>query len=616
MKHFATESALTLLLDEHKYYFRGDHVKGRLVIHPSTKSQKFAGIRLTFYCLVKTYINSKKKDHHYFFKHVYPLPLQPRILKVGKTYTYPFDFILPTEIALPSCTESDTNSGGIIEYVIKATMERSSPEWPSVPTTTSLHVPVLERLNVSQTKFLEPVWDSVTWDSTETTNTHQQDEDSNDTHVDQAELSASIPHQGYIRGQKIPVTVDIRHFQPYQKTKGLTISLIRCTRVLCKEKAYLLPPTIISSAKVDIDVKKTSGQTITQSLLIPRHISPTINLNARLLQVDYRIEVRANLNPQDHHHHSIVAPWTTVPDLGCMYFELPVVIGTLPFSTTSLCVPPDILDPKFVKGVKHVEQDNLPRPNAYQLPSSSSSSQYNRNSRRLCSLTPMNLSSSLLDLYASTNILWDRFTPSSPTTKTQSSTLAVSSSTSSTTKMHKLSPQSSCFRLTLSLGESFDNLVQSSINKQQHRTSLDSTDIFSHSFPLLTARRASEPNTRQPLSNTRERTSSLPTVYRPSPPPAPLCYKPDNTSEGFELDDGSCDNNTDNYSDDDDDDDDDDDLANGCFMYIAPNGMDSAGPFEKPHEKIADVDLGSDSEDDDDDFISILAKREISLVAI
>ncbi|CAO3593169.1 unnamed protein product [Absidia cylindrospora] len=596
MKHFATESTLTLLLDEHKYYFRGDHVTGRLVIHPSIKSQKFTGIRLTFYGLVKSYINSKKKDHHYFFKHVYPLPLQSRILKVGKTYTYPFDFILPTETALPSCTESDTNSGGIIEYVIKATMERSSPEWPSLATTTSLHVPVLERLNVSQTKFLEPVWDNVAWNSTKTTSTPMQDEDSSNTHVDHAELSASIPHQGYIRGQKIPVTVDIRHFQPYQKANGLTVSLVRCTRVLCKEKAYLLPPTIISSTKADIDVKKTSGQTITQHLLIPRHISPTINLNARLLQVDYRIEIRANLNPQNQHHHSIVAPWTTMPDLGCMCFELPVVIGTLPFSSSSLCVPPDILEPKFVKGVKHVEQDNLPRPNTYQ--SSSASSHYNRKSRRLCSLTPMNLSSSLLDMYASTNMLWDRLSPSSPTTKNHSPTLNVSSS-----------PQPSrLHHLTVSLGESFNDLVQSSINKQQHRTSLDCTVTFGQSFPLLTARRASEPNPHQPLCSIRERTSSLPTVYQP-PVVAPLCYKPDCTLEGLELnDDTSYDSN---YSDED------DDLANGCFMYIAPNGLDTAGPFEKPHEKIPDIDLGSDSEDDDDDFISILARREINhLVAV
>ncbi|CAO3640197.1 unnamed protein product [Cunninghamella echinulata] len=125
--------------------------------------------------------------------------------------------------------------------------------------------------------------------------------------------------------------------------------------------AYLLSPIVINSKKIDIDIKRTSGQTITASLLIPNHISPTINLNARLMQVDYRIEVKAELDEYQQyptpilHNHQFNQQAGV--HLSCMKLELPIVIGTLPNNHS----PPDILDPKFVKGINHFTQDNEPK---------------------------------------------------------------------------------------------------------------------------------------------------------------------------------------------------------------------------------------------------------------
>ncbi|CAO3634638.1 unnamed protein product [Cunninghamella blakesleeana] len=209
--------------------------------------------------------------------------------------------------------------------------------------------------------MLEPVWDDITWQSKQPDDFIDEDDYYG---VDKANLAASLIHKGYVRNQKIKVTVDIQHFQPYQRENGLTISLVRYTRILCKEKAYLLSPIVINSTKADINIQRISGQTITVSLLIPKHISPTINLNARLMQIDYRIEVKAELDEhQQYPSPTIINHQQSDVQLSCMKVELPIVIGTLPSINAT---PPDQLDPKFVKGVNHFIQINEPRQQPYQ----------------------------------------------------------------------------------------------------------------------------------------------------------------------------------------------------------------------------------------------------------
>ncbi|KAI8077682.1 uncharacterized protein BX664DRAFT_343212 [Halteromyces radiatus] len=346
-------SVFTITLDEYKYYFRGDCIKGRIVLIP-TRSYKVSGIKLDFFGRIRTYISSKKQDDHYYFKETMLLDVCPGTVKEGQTYTYSFQVNLPVDSTLPSCTESDTNIGGIIEYIITATIERPSRDWS--PITTSIHIPVLERLDISKSDLIEPIWNRVSWHAENSEDMIDQD----DYHgYDQTTVSASIPHKGYTRDQVIPITVDIQHFQPYQRANGLTVSLIRCTRILCKEKAYLLSSTVVTSTKLDIDIQRTSGQTITTSLLIPKYISPTITLNARLMQVDYRIEVRAEMDGEDTINDLstyLMDKRRTCTNLASMRVELPIVIGTLPMKLSTL--PPDILDPKFVKGVKHIGQEN------------------------------------------------------------------------------------------------------------------------------------------------------------------------------------------------------------------------------------------------------------------
>lgn len=85
----------------------------------------------------------------------------------------------------------------MIEYIISATMERPSREWSAL--TASVHIPVLERLDVSKTELLEPAWDKVSWQSQHPEDIIDADEYQG---VDQVELSASIPHKGYTRGKQ------------------------------------------------------------------------------------------------------------------------------------------------------------------------------------------------------------------------------------------------------------------------------------------------------------------------------------------------------------------------------------------------------------------------------
>lgn len=99
-----TNTVLNIVLDERKYYFRGDRVRGQFIIVPA-RPLKIAGVHLQLIGRVRTYINSKKQDEYIYFKQPYHLDITPAVLKEGQTYNYTFDFTLPVDVSLPSCTE-------------------------------------------------------------------------------------------------------------------------------------------------------------------------------------------------------------------------------------------------------------------------------------------------------------------------------------------------------------------------------------------------------------------------------------------------------------------------------------------------------------------------------
>ncbi|KAG0190312.1 hypothetical protein DFQ28_002232 [Apophysomyces sp. BC1034] len=308
MKRFLERQKLTvhIELDQQKYYFPGDHVLGKIVVVAS-KPTKLKGIRLVWTGRVRTNLSSSKQDDNVLFKETSQVSGHFGLLKASshghdgsvaleanKRYEFPIDAVIPTDTSLPSCTESDNSVGGMIQYTIQAYLDRPAPDFSA--TKTQIHVPVLERINIETPELQEPQFDRA---------------------------YCTVPGP-------VPMDSDL-----------LNHAVLKV--------AYELPDGIVHNIKADIDLATDLfSQTTSRSLLIPKIASPTVGFNARLMLVDYKIVVKAQL--EDTAVNEIP---TDEVSLSCMKVEIPIVIGTIPIGSN---LPPDVLDSKFVKGVEHVRQ--------------------------------------------------------------------------------------------------------------------------------------------------------------------------------------------------------------------------------------------------------------------
>lgn len=129
MKKLLERQKLTvqIVLDQHKYYFPGDNVEGKIVVHAS-KSTRIKGIRIVWSGHVRTNLGSGKQDEHVLFKETKQISaarqtsatdhyssLTPKLnsqdglvhLEANKPHEFPLYVRVPVDTSLPSCTEVD-----------------------------------------------------------------------------------------------------------------------------------------------------------------------------------------------------------------------------------------------------------------------------------------------------------------------------------------------------------------------------------------------------------------------------------------------------------------------------------------------------------------------------
>jgi hypothetical protein len=94
---------------EAKIYTSGSHISGEVIINP-LRDTHFDAIQIMFLGITMTRLEAvqiPQKSSHAFLKLNMPIPESeypvPRVFELGRTYTFPFHFVVPTTLTLSAC---------------------------------------------------------------------------------------------------------------------------------------------------------------------------------------------------------------------------------------------------------------------------------------------------------------------------------------------------------------------------------------------------------------------------------------------------------------------------------------------------------------------------------
>ena len=114
-------------------------------------------------------------------------------------------------------------------------------------------------------------------------------------------ISVSLPRSGYIKGEVIPVKIEIDHYKPYYHAAGIIVTLVRICRVGTNNEADGIPIEkfrkdicqYVSPLYIDPETMKTN---VLAHLKVPLDAFATFNPPKQFFSFQYYIEVMVNLS--------------------------------------------------------------------------------------------------------------------------------------------------------------------------------------------------------------------------------------------------------------------------------------------------------------------------------
>lgn len=247
----------------------------------------------------------------------------------ARTHTFSFEFLVDSNLNLPSSTKL---ARGSIKYGLTAIHER-----PLIPDALSSKaeyaLQILENINAEWPEFAheaEMCQDVMI-------------SGSNDTR--KVRIIAKMPRFAFVRGAHdrtdfcsrkitcfqysnlplitgdiIPLELSIKHFEPFTREKGIKVELIRIA-LFGKSKNQTPVQSPLRSLVTDLNVSTSSYIfSATPNIMIPTSTPPTIDVNGRILNVQYQVRISIDLN----HSNGTASKSNNV------VLEIPIVVATWP----------------------------------------------------------------------------------------------------------------------------------------------------------------------------------------------------------------------------------------------------------------------------------------------
>ncbi|CAM0140702.1 hypothetical protein VKS41_007962 [Umbelopsis sp. WA50703] len=293
-----------ITLNDSRFFFPGDTLQGTVTLSLD-KPTKTNCIRVTF----KGDVEANGDSVNLFTKQI-KLASDAIILE-ARTHTFPFEFLVDKNLNLPSSTKLKRGS---IVYVLTAIHER-----PLIPDALSLKteypLQILENINAELPEFAheaEMCQDVAVNGSAD--------------HSRKARVIAKMPRFAFVRGDIIPLELTIKHVTKVTRQKAIKVELIRIA-LFGKSKNQQPVQHSIRSLQIDLDISSDNNTfTTSPRLLVPSSTPPTIDLNGKILSVQYQVRISITLD----------SPGMVLSKAHDVVLEIPIVVATWPPATVPI----------------------------------------------------------------------------------------------------------------------------------------------------------------------------------------------------------------------------------------------------------------------------------------
>ncbi|KAG0370734.1 hypothetical protein BGZ54_004472 [Gamsiella multidivaricata] len=257
-------------------YMPGDTIAGNVTFHTSS-SIKYTCIKIRFAGIVSTKVSKTTEDVYVLNQQVVLLGnannASEFALQKGK-YSWPFEFSVPWQ-HIPS---SGKYRHGAVKYTLTATVSSKTFLGGMQETETNQTVQLKDLINCSQEPYSNPI--SVVGSSNTKPQTNKP--------KNLASATVQLSQSAYMKGQRLPITIDLAHTKGIQRDPGCWIQLLRKERYHAGEhdKEYThICGTATEALYVDSGTNR--GKILTH-LNISDDALPTMT-TTRIISMEYRL---------------------------------------------------------------------------------------------------------------------------------------------------------------------------------------------------------------------------------------------------------------------------------------------------------------------------------------
>ncbi|KAI8064208.1 hypothetical protein BC940DRAFT_306422 [Gongronella butleri] len=304
---------IDIQLDRETFYFPGDTIQGVIHVHPKSATKtnsirlKFVGEIILEKEMITLFQLSKTIDLGEPEAKASYVVLEP------KAHAFSFQWRVPNDMQLPSTMEF--NKKLKVRYTISVVHHKYHvPE--SLCPQASYPVQILDMINVEDSQYRKP------FDQTFPIMVQASSAIGRP-----CTARVSLPRSGFTRGDVIPVSTIITHVQPFGMTSAFRAELVRTIKIR-QNKSVQKKQDVIKTLTDDININNDANlsQTLTQQLMIPSSVPPSLAFGDEELEIQYKVRLQLQLQ----HRSILFGKANDQKDEGTLTIDIPITVGTWP----------------------------------------------------------------------------------------------------------------------------------------------------------------------------------------------------------------------------------------------------------------------------------------------